>query len=84
MLDPNKVGVAVVCEVCGYQKKPIGRSAPMGVPYCAEAYDGEGCDGYYIDPRPGSLWPGESEADFGYPAQNAGTTAAPAAQKGGE
>jgi hypothetical protein len=29
--------------------------------YC----DGD-CDGYYVDPRPGSLWPGESETDFGY------------------
>ena len=25
------------------------------------------CPGYNEEPMPGSLWPGESEADFGYP-----------------
>ena len=77
MLDPNKVGVAVECAVCGFQKKPVGRSAPFESYHCESE-----CRGYWQDPQPGSLWPGESEADFGYPVQNAGTTAAPAAQKG--
>jgi len=25
------------------------------------------CAGYYIDPKVGDLWPGETEEEFGYP-----------------
>jgi hypothetical protein len=79
MLDPNKVGVAVECAVCGRRKQPVGRDAPMGWYGCTFE-----CSGYRQEPYPGSLWPGESEADFGYYVNDRGTTAAPAAQKGGE
>jgi hypothetical protein len=58
----KRVGIAVQCTECGGPKKPRGRSAPLGTCYCDED-----CTGYYKDPKPGSLWPGESEADFGYP-----------------
>jgi hypothetical protein len=26
------------------------------------------CEGYYAEPLPGCLWPGETDADFGYPS----------------
>ena len=60
-LSNNKVGISVDCVVCGKQKKPRGRDAPVSSPYCTY-----GCTGYQKEPLPGSLWPGESEADFGY------------------
>lgn len=56
-----ETGVRVKCSVCGHMKKPIGRSAPLGMRLC----DSE-CDGYYREPYPSDLWPGESRADFGY------------------
>ena len=75
-LRSDVIGLAIECAVCGNMKKPVGRSGPMGVSYCTPPWPGEhGCPGYYEAPRPGSLWPGESEADFGYPVQNDGTTA---------
>ncbi len=67
-LDPNKVGALVRCAHCGIQKQPVGRSAGIHAYYC----DHE-CPGYYESPRPGSLWPGESEVDFGYAVGDAGT-----------
>lgn len=70
-LDPNKVGVRVDCPTCHYQKKPIGRSAPLFGYYC----DFE-CSGYGEAPYPGSLWPNESEWDFGYPVGTDGTNQA--------
>lgn len=69
-LNPRKVGARVVCAVCGDVKKPIGRSGPLGASYCD---DGQGCKGYRQQPYPGSLWPGESEAEFGYPVGDDGT-----------
>jgi len=60
-LDPNKIGVRVDCTVCGRTKKPIGRSAPVETYLCDDD-----CVGYNQEPRVGSLWPNESEADFGY------------------
>jgi hypothetical protein len=63
-----KIGIAVDCTVCGQQKAPVGRSAPMGSLYCTSD-----CRGYYLDPQVGSLWPRETEEDFGYPVQKAGT-----------
>lgn len=62
-----KVGVMVRCAVCGDMKKPRGRSGPMGMQFCEPAWDGHGCPGYDQDPQAGSLWPGESDEDFGYP-----------------
>ena len=66
-----RVGVVVHCAECGRMKKPIGRSAPLGASQCDDD-----CSGYGQRPYPGSLWPGESEADFGYPVGNNGTTEA--------
>lgn len=67
-LNPLKVGIRVHCAVCGYTKKPIGRSAPLDMSYCDD-----GCLGYRRPPFVGSLWPDESEAEFGYPVNNDGT-----------
>ena len=60
-LSKKKCGISVYCEVCGNQKKPFGRDAPITSSYCM--YD---CTGYHKEPLPGSLWPGESEFDFGF------------------
>lgn len=64
-LNPNKFGVRVECLTCGRPKNPRGRDAGvyMASSYCTR----EGCQGYDDEPRAGSLWPGESEADFGFP-----------------
>jgi hypothetical protein len=44
------------CTTCGLVKKPHGRSLPleMSMGYC----DSD-CPGYYQDPKPGHLFPGE-------------------------
>ena len=68
-LNPNKRGVAVECAVCGHRKSPVGRSVPFGMYMCDDD-----CAGYRIEPWPGSLWPGESEAEFGYSVSDDGTT----------
>ena len=64
-----KVGITVMCVVCGHTKKPIGRSGPLGTYYCER----DTCTGYDIEPLPGSLWPGETEEEFGYPISAHGT-----------
>lgn len=56
-----KVGITVRCDVCGRAKKPIGRSAPVMASYCDDD-----CRGYRAEPKPGSLWPNETEAEFGF------------------
>lgn len=63
-----KVGIIVRCAVCGQMKKPIGRSAPLCGGYCDDD-----CKGYRQEPHPGSLWPSETEAEFGYPVGPDGT-----------
>lgn len=68
-LDATKRGVAIECVRCGYMKKPVGRSGPLGASFCTQ----DECDGYNTPPRVGSLWPGETEADFGYPVGVVGT-----------
>lgn len=67
LLSETRKGVRVECRRCGYTKHPIGRSAPLGMTGCD-------CPDYENPPYPGSLWPGESEADFGYPVSPRGTT----------
>lgn len=57
-----RVGIAVYCSVCKHEKKPHGRSAPLGSYHCDEE-----CSGYELDPKSGCLWPGETEDDFCYP-----------------
>lgn len=68
MKDEIRVGVVVTCAVCGDMKKPVGRSAPLGASYCDD-----GCPGYRQPPYPGSLWPRETSAEFGYPCGTDGT-----------
>lgn len=63
----NWVGVVVICGTCGDQKAPHGRSASGLRQYCQPLWQDEGCAGYYDDPKPGCLWPGETSEDFGYP-----------------
>jgi hypothetical protein len=67
-----KVGIEVRCTVCGYMKKPHGRSAPIGPYYCDED-----CSGYNLAPLPGCLWPGETAEDFGYFSCHNATTEKP-------
>jgi hypothetical protein len=55
--------VAVDCTTCGMRKKPVGRSAPMEM---ANSLCDHECPGYYQDPKPGELWPGETSEEFGY------------------
>lgn len=57
-LSESKVGVAVSCTYCGLLKKPIGRSAAIAM---ANGLCYPDCPGYYEEPQPGSLWPGEPE-----------------------
>ena len=64
----TRMGIPVKCAVCGQTKKPVGRSAPFGWDSCDDR-----CKGYRQAPYPGSLWPGETEDDFGYPIGDAGT-----------
>lgn len=63
-----RIGIVVRCCVCGQTKKPVGRDAPMAASYCDDE-----CRGYRQGPLPGSLWPGETEEEFGYPVSRNGT-----------
>lgn len=47
-------GSLVTCSTCHQLKQPRGRSAPIGAYYCDTD-----CPGYYDDPKPEELWPGE-------------------------
>lgn len=69
---PTKRGVRVECSVCGQMKQPIGRDGGVYRRYC----DWE-CPGYRQEPYAGSLWPGETDADFGFPCGDAGTEPVP-------
>jgi len=60
-MHDEQIGVAVYCTVCAARKKPIGRSAPLGVYLCDDD-----CEGYRQEPFPGQLWPGETREQFGY------------------
>lgn len=70
----TKVGIAVYCATCGLRKKPIGRDAPMAM---ATSLCDHECSGYRQNPRPGGLWPGEKEVDFGYPVGSDGVEEVP-------
>ena len=58
-----KRGISVTCTTCGRAKAPHGRSIPdsLGSSLCSE-----GCPGYSLEPFAGCLWPGETDADFGF------------------
>ena len=57
------IGEAVYCTICQRRKKPRGRSAPWEI---ASSLCDSDCDGYYQEPYPGQLWPGETREEFGY------------------
>lgn len=63
-----RVGILVRCASCGDMKKPIGRAGPLGASYCDES-----CPGYRQPPFVGSLWPNETDHEFGYPVSADGT-----------
>lgn len=69
-LNALKVGISVECVECHRRKKPVGRSAPLEM---ANGLCDLDCDGYGRPPFAGSLWPGESEKEFGYPVADEGT-----------
>lgn len=49
-------GPLVRCTLCGRLKKPHSRdAAPAAGEYCS-AWE---CTGYWTDPQPSTLWPGE-------------------------
>jgi hypothetical protein len=59
----SRVGKPLVeCTTCHRSKKPVGRSAPMemGASLCDPD-----CPGYYAEPKPSDLWPGEEEYEAG-------------------
>lgn len=60
-----RIGISVNCRKCQRRKAPRGRSIPdvMYGSYCTS----EGCVDYWSDPKPGDLFSGETEKDFGYP-----------------
>jgi hypothetical protein len=62
------IGVQVQCRVCGNMKAPIGRSTPFGWYGCHPSE----CEGYRQEPYVGSLWPGETDEEFGYPVSRDG------------
>ena len=68
-LRADYFGYRAICGTCGRTKQPAGRSAPMDMVMCTPYHaiiDPHGCPGYNTDPLPSNLWPGESEADFGF------------------
>ena len=67
ILRPDIVGIYVQCKTCGRQKQPVGRASYTTM--C-----NIGCPGYLKGPRPGQLWPGESEKHYGHPVGNEGIT----------
>jgi hypothetical protein len=50
-------------------KQPVGRSAGIGLTYCRS----DDCEGYWERPLPGSLWPEETEVEFGFQISDEGT-----------
>lgn len=51
-------GEVVYCTVCKLRKKPWGRAA---APAMANSLCDQDCPGYFAEPAPGELWPGEEE-----------------------
>jgi hypothetical protein len=65
-----KVGIAVECAVCRRMKRPLGRAEPSSI--FITCSPGDNCPGYLEEPLPGSLWPGETEEEFGHPVGSNG------------
>jgi hypothetical protein len=59
-----KIGISVTCPKCLLTKAPRGRSVSMDTygSYCNRDI----CPYYWDDPKPGDLFPGETEQEFGY------------------
>lgn len=70
-LSNKKIGICIYCQECGKLKQPWGRSVPISTAniYCYH----DNCEGWDKEPLSGSLFPGESEYDFGYPCSDNGT-----------
>lgn len=51
------------CKTCQRAKKPLGRDASVDADLCDRD-----CPGWFSDPFPKDLWPGERREDFGFPA----------------
>lgn len=69
-MTATKVGIHVECAVCGRTKTPRGRDGGLHNGKCDRD-----CSGYSLDPQVGSLWPGETDEEFGYPCGDVGTKA---------
>jgi hypothetical protein len=67
-MSATKRGKRIICTACEQMKQPIGRDASMFASYC-----NRDCPGYEQEPHVGSLWPGETDEDFGYPCDDRGT-----------
>ena len=65
---PSEVGAPVECVICHKRKRPVGRSVPIEMESSLCHYE---CPGYYEEPKPSDLWPGESRAEFGYGGDDA-------------
>ena len=79
-----RIGISVECAVCHRTKAPRGRSLPCQ--WASSRCDWD-CPGYRLDPQAGSLFPGETEAEFGFPIGPEGTremTEAESSAKGGD
>lgn len=61
---PDETGHNVICVACGRQKIPRGRSAPLEMANGLCDYE---CPWYDDEPYVGSLWPGETREQFGFP-----------------
>jgi len=64
----ERVGIVVRCVTCHRMKKPVGRSSALQDAGCNDE-----CEGYRQAPYPGSLWPGETENEFGFSISDDGT-----------
>lgn len=53
-------GPLVKCAVCGFNKPPRGRAAPLSM---VNGMCSSDCPGYDEDPIPEGLWPGERYGD---------------------
>lgn len=49
-----------ICSVCGLYKPPVGRAVADAM---ANGMCDRDCPGYFADPRPKDLWPGERRGD---------------------
>jgi hypothetical protein len=65
-----KIGIQVTCTTCMRTKAPRGRSIPNAI---ISSMCDSNCVGFWNDPKPGDLWPGETEEDFGYPCSKNAT-----------